>query len=285
MLTSSNPSSPLLFSAFLSNLYLMHQMILHIVFPSHKPPHIFITIIILIFLAAPVLSANPKYEACAPQSCGNGPIIKYPFWIPHEQESFCGHPHFQISCNHTRPILTVSSHDFSVIGISYSNSSFLVANVAVYEEKCPAPMYNYSLDFNQTPFTYSCENFNLSFFYNCTTEPIDYPTYEVECAKNATHNSFAVFYKEALEHKNYPFNECQFTVDVPVKMNASLDFKTLLRMNYTEILKMGFLLNWNESDCQHCEKSGGRCGFDDHKFLCFCKDKPHLKTCHSGNSF
>ncbi|XLR24309.1 hypothetical protein S83_052209, partial [Arachis hypogaea] len=134
-----------------------------------------------------------------------------------------------------------------------SNSSFTAANLATYEEKCPAPMHNYSFD--QLPFTYSSENNNLSFFYNCTTKPIDFPIYEVDCAKNATHYSFAVFHKEVLEHKNY-------------SMNVS-----------TEILKMGFLLNWTSPDCQYCEKSGGRCGFDGYQFLCFCKDKSYLKSC------
>jgi len=180
------------------------------------------------------------------------------------------------------PILRTSTHDFLVKNISYSNSSFSVANIAAYEENCPVPLYNYSFD--QTPFTYSSDNWNLSFFYNCTTEPIDYPTYKVDCAKNASHYSFAVFHKEALEHKNYSLNECQFMVNAPFNTNDAVNFTSLLRMNYIEILKMGFLLNWTAPDCQYCEKSGGRCGFDGNQFLCFCKDKSYLKTCGSGNN-
>jgi len=155
------------------------------------------------------------------------------------------------------PILRISNYGFLVKVIYYSNSSFAVANIDVYEDKCPVPLYNYA--FYQTPFTYSSENWNLSFFYNCSTEPIDYPTFEVDCAKNATHYSFAVFHKEALEHKNYSLNECQFMVNVPLSMNTAVNFTSLLRMNCTEILKMGFLLNWIAPDCQYCEKSGGRC--------------------------
>lgn len=256
-------------------------MILQISFHYNKP-QLCIVITTILFLATTVLSVNPKFEACTPRSCGAGPFIKYPFWIPYEHESFCGYPHFEITCIDNNPILRTSNYDLLVKDISYSNSSFTAANIAVYEEKCPAPMYNYSLD--QTPFSYSAENSNLSFFYNCTTKPLDYPTYEVDCAKNATHYSFAVFHKEALEHKNYSLNECQYMVNAPLNMNASVNFSSLLRMSYTEVLKMGFLLNWTAPDCQYCEKSGGRCGFDDYKFLCFCKDKSYPKSCGDGNT-
>ncbi|KOM54375.1 hypothetical protein LR48_Vigan10g026700 [Vigna angularis] len=154
--------------------------------------------------------------------------------------------------------------------------------MAAYEDNCPVPLSNYSFD--QTPFTYSSENWNLSFFYNCTTEPIDYPTYQVDCAKNASLYSFAVFHKEALQNKNYSLDECQLMVNAPFIMNASVNFTGLLRMNYIEILKMGFLLNWTALDCKYCEKSGGRCGFDGNQFLCFCNDKSYLRSCGSALS-
>ncbi|KAK2451585.1 LEAF RUST 10 DISEASE-RESISTANCE LOCUS RECEPTOR-LIKE PROTEIN KINASE 1.2 [Trifolium repens] len=246
-------------------------------FHYNKPQLNIITIIL--FLITIVQSINPKFEACTPQTCGNGPSIKYPFWIPYQQDSFCGYPQFEITCKNNNPILKTSTYDLLVKNISYSNSSLLVTNIDVYDKNCPAPMYNYTLALDQTPFTYSSENSNLSFFYNCTTEPIDYPTYDVECAENATHYSFAVFHKEALEHKNYSLNECEFMVNTPLVLNTSVNFTSLLRMSYIDVLKMGFVLNWTVPDCQHCEKSGGRCGFDNYKFICFCKDKSYLKIC------
>ncbi|KEH27004.1 wall-associated kinase-like protein [Medicago truncatula] len=253
-----------------------HQMrFLQVSFHNNK--HQLNIITIILFLVTTVQSINPKFEACTPQTCGKGPSIKYPFWIPFQQDSFCGYPQFEITCMNNNPILKTSNYDLLVKNISYSNSSFIASNLDVYEENCPAPMYNYSLD--QTPFTYSFENSNLSFFYNCTTEPIDYPTYEIECATNATHYSFAVFHKEALEHKNYSLNECQFMVNAPLVLNTNVNFTSLLKMNYIDVLKMGSVLNWTAPDCQHCEKSGGRCGFDNYKFICFCKDKSYQKVC------
>ncbi|KAE9586062.1 putative protein kinase RLK-Pelle-WAK-LRK10L-1 family [Lupinus albus] len=256
------------------------QIFIH--YYKHQPYNITIVLFFLLFIATIVQSDNAKYKACTPQSCGNGPTIRYPFWIPYQQEPFCGYPNFEITCKNKNPILTTSKYNFIVNDIFYPNFSVTVTNIDVYEEKCPAPMYNYTLD--HSPFTFGSENSNISFFYNCTTEPIDYPTYDLDCTENATHYSFAVFHKEALEHKNYSLNECQFMVNVPLNMNATVNFTSLLRMNYIEILKMGFLLNWIAPDCQYCEKSGGRCGFDGDMFLCFCKDKSYLKSCGHGNS-
>ncbi|RDX89887.1 LEAF RUST 10 DISEASE-RESISTANCE LOCUS RECEPTOR-LIKE PROTEIN KINASE-like 1.2, partial [Mucuna pruriens] len=213
-------------------------MILQISFHYKKSQLCIITIIF--FLATTFLSSNPKFEAHTPKAME----LAYPL----------------------------------MKDIFYSNSLFTVVDMAVCEDKCPIPLYNYSFD--QTPFTYSSENWNLSFFYNCT---IDYPTYEVDCAKNATHYSFAIFHNEALEQKNYSLNEFQLMVNAPLNKNIAVNFTSLLRMNYTEILKMGFLLNWVAPYFQYCEKSGGHCGFDGNQFLCFYKDKSYLKSCGDGN--
>ena len=38
-------------------------------------------------------------------------------------------------------------------------------------------------------------------------------------------------------------------VDVPVDVRIGVNLTSLLLMNYTEVLKMGFSLNWNAHDC------------------------------------
>jgi len=47
---------------------------------------------------------------------------------------------------------------------------------------------------------------------------------------------------------------------------------------------MGFLMYWTAHDCSTCERSGGRCGFENNEFICFCRDRPRLKSCDAGNS-
>ncbi|XP_015882800.3 LEAF RUST 10 DISEASE-RESISTANCE LOCUS RECEPTOR-LIKE PROTEIN KINASE-like 1.2 isoform X2 [Ziziphus jujuba] len=240
----------------------------------------FILIFNLIFTVSPqkTLAVDPKFKACEPQNCGNGPNISYPFWFSH-QESFCGYPNFQINCTHKSPVLTISNHDFIIKEIFYSNNSLIVANAAVYDEECQAPRHNLSLD--RTPFRYSPDHIDFSFFYNCSEEPPDqiYP-FPVDCASNTTHHSFAVFHKEALMNMNYSLDWCQSSVDVAVDVAENVSFNKLLNMNYAEIMKMGFVLNWTAHGCSNCQKSGGRCGYDNNEFVCFCHDGPHAKTCH-----
>ncbi|GKV51859.1 hypothetical protein SLEP1_g58482 [Rubroshorea leprosula] len=237
-----------------------------------------IVIIFLSTLASETLSLDAKFEACVPRSCGNGPNVSYPFWISQEQDSFCGWPNFEITCKDKSPVLIISEDHYIIKDIFYNNNSLLVVSAVVYEEICPIPVRNFTL--HRTPFSLSSDNFNFSFLYNCTKQPV-YPTYyPVSCASNASLHSFAVFDKDVLEYMNYSLKSCQSFVNAPILgMGSNCNFTGLVKTNYSEILKMGFHLNWTAHSCSNCESSGGRCGFDDHQFICFCPDKPHSKTC------
>ncbi|CAL2262299.1 unnamed protein product [Prunus armeniaca] len=104
--------------------------------------------------------------------------------------------------------------------------------------------------------------------------------YPIDCASNASHHSFAIFHKEVVEDMNY---SCLSPVNLPV--DVAVGVEALLQMNYTEILKMGFLLNWTAQNCSKCEKSSGRCGFKNNEFVCFCSDRPHSQSCDHDNSW
>jgi hypothetical protein len=82
-----------------------------------------------------------------------------------------------------------------------------VAKAAVYEETCPTPLHNIRLD---RTFTISPGYTNLSFFYNCTSKPVDnYPLHNLSCATNSTHYSFADFHLEEREmHSIYSLKSC-----------------------------------------------------------------------------
>ncbi|KAK6249687.1 hypothetical protein SCA6_003692 [Theobroma cacao] len=236
--------------------------------------------IFLTTLATETLSADSHFEACMPRSCGNGPNISYPFWISEEQESYCGYPNFEITCEEKNPVLAISEDSFIIKDIFYNNNSLLVVTAAVSEDDCPTPRQNLSLD--RTPFSLNLVNVNLSFLYNCEKRP-EYHTYPVSCASNASFHSFAVFHKEGLEKTNYSLDSCQSLIDAPVYINDDVDFASLLEMNYTQVLSMGFVLNWTAHSCSNCKRSGGRCGFDNtSEFVCFCSDGSHPKTCNDG---
>ncbi|XP_030516367.1 LEAF RUST 10 DISEASE-RESISTANCE LOCUS RECEPTOR-LIKE PROTEIN KINASE-like 1.2 [Rhodamnia argentea] len=219
------------------------------------------------------------YEACEPRNCGYGPDISYPFWISAEQESYCGYPNFEITCTEKYPVLNFSDGEFIIKDIFYTNHSILLVNAFEYLDSCGAPPRNISLE--RTPFDLCSSNADFLFYYNCTLQPTGF-TYPVYCASNSTHHSFAFFPGEALEETaNYSaVSSCDPPVSVPVNVDA--DIFSLVAMNYSEVVKMGFLLSWTAMNCSDCEGSEGRCGFENNKFLCFCRDGPHSQTCKDG---
>ncbi|XP_058009889.1 LEAF RUST 10 DISEASE-RESISTANCE LOCUS RECEPTOR-LIKE PROTEIN KINASE-like 1.2 [Hevea brasiliensis] len=253
-------------------------------FISHKPVLICFIVFFFFFtnLAEESLSADQKFQACAPTSCGKGPNISYPFLLSNVQESFCGYPHFNITCKQEYPVLRISSDDYIIKDIFYNNQSFLVASALVYEEDtCPIPLHNVTLDL--APFNISPGYIDFSFLYNCTSEPANYPIYPISCATNSTVSSFAGFHIEELElYYSYSLNSCNYFVNAP--LHTGSDVYSLYNKDYTEILKLGFLLNWTAHNCSTCARSGGRCGFENHEFVCFCHDQTHLNSCDDGNS-
>ncbi|KAJ4841505.1 hypothetical protein Tsubulata_033675, partial [Turnera subulata] len=218
------------------------------------------------------LCLDPKFKSCEPKSCGNGPNISFPFWLTHHQESFCGYPNLNITCNDKKPVIRISNDDYIIKEISYTNHTLLVTNAAAYEDTCPTPLHNVSLDL--TPFDISPgHNTDLFFLYNCTSKP-EYVTYPVNCACNAGNYCFAGFH---LELYNYSLKSCKYFVNAPVR--AVDDVGTLIDMNYADVLKTGFFLDWSAYNCSTCERSGGRCGFENNDFLCYCRDGPRLQSC------
>ncbi|KAM0980110.1 hypothetical protein ACFX13_016134 [Malus domestica] len=243
--------------------------------------HIIVVTIIFTTFANRAFSIDRSFERCEPQKCGHGPNISYPFWLSGNQDSFCGYPSFKITCNGRFPVLSISGDEYIVKEIFYSNHSFVLANAAaVYDEKCPLPLHNFSLE--RTPFKYSSNHVNFSFFYGCPEEPLEYMLpYPIDCASNGSHHSFAIFHMEVVERMSYSLDSCQSSVHLPFDDAVKVD--ALMQMNYTEILKMGFILNWTAQNCSNCQRSGGRCGFDNNEFVCFCSDRPHVKTCDDDN--
>ncbi|CAK9167097.1 unnamed protein product, partial [Ilex paraguariensis] len=210
------------------------------------------------------LSVNSKYSACGPQNCGNGPNISYPFWIPQQQESNCGSPGFNVTCKGNYPTRIFSDDDYIIKDIFYTNNSLLLVKAEFYDgdNECPLPKRNFSIE--KTPFNYGPATMNLSFFYNCTV-PYENATYAVDCGSNATHHAFAVFHADLLRYRNYSAESCQDYVNAPVETD---DLSRLLDINFTGILKKGFVLQWDAVDCRNCRSSGGSCDSDNKKFTC-----------------
>lgn len=80
-------------------------------------------------------AVDPYYQNCrVPRTCGDNQTmtISFPFYIPDQQNSHCGYPGFELSCNDKKiPILNLSNDSYIVRQISYENQSFIVSNTAL----------------------------------------------------------------------------------------------------------------------------------------------------------
>ncbi|XP_039162680.1 LEAF RUST 10 DISEASE-RESISTANCE LOCUS RECEPTOR-LIKE PROTEIN KINASE-like 1.2 [Eucalyptus grandis] len=128
-----------------------------------------VLVVVLASLVYQAVADDAKYEACAPQSCGYVRNISYPFWISGEQESYCGHPDFEITCLGIYPVMNFLDCEFFYIKeIFYANHSIRLVDALVYDDTCGAPSRNSS--FQGTPFNLSSTNADFFFYYNCTLQ-------------------------------------------------------------------------------------------------------------------
>ena len=55
-------------------------------------------------------------------------------------------------------------------------------------------------------------------------------------------------------------------------------------MDYIELLKNGFSLEWTGINCIECQLSIGRGSDENNDAVCFCPDRPHTKHCNDGEA-
>ncbi|KAL7114732.1 hypothetical protein ACP275_04G140300 [Erythranthe tilingii] len=223
-------------------------------------PMLTILFLFISFLSI-ILPSTSSKTTCLPHNyiC-NQLNIRHPFWIDgllQNQSSNCRSTGFNVTCHENKPLININGDDFIIRDIFYKNNSFLLAKSNVFDAgiRCPTPQRNFTVD--GTPFSYGPATSDLFFFYNCTS-PYYRETYAVDCASNASSHSFAVFHVELLQHWNYSIASCRWgPVNAPIE-DDGLD--KLLRMNYTTILKKGFVLQWqlgtNNCSSTNCSGSG-----------------------------
>lgn len=231
---------------------------------------------------APIVLSDDDslYEACAPRKCtDNGTQISYPFWIYGQHPSYCGLPSFNISCDYDRPVLSmITGNNFTADIIFYNNNSLILVDEITYQGSCASPLSNVSLV--GTPFDLESWNYKLYFFYNCTSKPSDY-YYNVTCNTDPLLHSFAYFYEDVSNYLNDSGNySCQSVINAPVDVRANES--SLTKMTTIDMVRMGFLVTWTADNCTECAGSGGRCGYENKEFVCFCPDGLHPKICGNG---
>ncbi|XP_062017184.1 LEAF RUST 10 DISEASE-RESISTANCE LOCUS RECEPTOR-LIKE PROTEIN KINASE-like 2.1 [Rosa rugosa] len=245
-------------------------------------PFLVITCFFSINLPFTLCADDPQYAYCSQAiNCGNIPNISYPFWGVN-RPNYCGQPGFEIECQGNVPMINMRNINFRILEMNSSSTdrAVKVARNDYWKTICPISYVNTSIDFSL--FNYGSGLQNMSFYYGCNTT--SNPTgLNVSLVCNS---SVTVSYLTQSQTSGLPFSPvstgaCESEVLVPVSETAVL----ALDNNQTtiqEAIDGGFVLGLkiDNSACNNCEASGGKCGMNttDGDFMCFCQDQPYAAT-------
>ncbi|XP_017247407.1 LEAF RUST 10 DISEASE-RESISTANCE LOCUS RECEPTOR-LIKE PROTEIN KINASE-like 1.2 isoform X10 [Daucus carota subsp. sativus] len=235
--------------------------------------------VLLLLLFYSSIFINPNAQNPCPSRTCNGVEIKYPFWQIDETTSaqFCGYPGFGLNCSNPSkdPVLSLPKDSYSVPQINYKNNTLTLIDTDVFQVQCPRVRHNFTsetLPIYQTP-----QDSNITFYFNCSSPP-PIPSTEVDClASKTSQNKSYVVEVTTTESRGFEgwYEICEEKVDVVVKKAEIERNEAGLVEGFGKALNEGFLLDWKIlSECNECEESKGRCGYNNiaKEFLCFCED-------------
>ncbi|XP_057994938.1 LEAF RUST 10 DISEASE-RESISTANCE LOCUS RECEPTOR-LIKE PROTEIN KINASE-like 1.2 [Hevea brasiliensis] len=262
----------------------MSQHLLLIPFSAFINPFI----VTFLLLARKAISADvdPRYLSCSiPQTCGDGQIISFPFYIQDQQESFCGYPGFNLVCHNSSPVLRLRDDNYIIHQIDYKNQIIRVSNAAIFNRSTACildrltntsiPDDRFNLLSNQTEL-FLLSRCNSTLLRGSNSE---FLKDKVNCSgEPETGPIFSMFDGDTL--LGSASEVCEEALLLPVDAQRG-ENEGIERM-----LERGFVLNWTASNCSICESSGGKCGFDygTYHLSCFCPDRPHAWSCASATA-
>ncbi|KAK7844420.1 leaf rust 10 disease-resistance locus receptor-like protein kinase-like 2.7 [Quercus suber] len=225
---------------------------------------------------------------CQPYNCSNV-TIHYPFWVRNESASdqpYCGYKGFGVMCLNGTAELELHGDRYHVKDINYADYTLSLVDIDVSNQTCPRARHNVSLE--TLPLKYSSMDLNLSFYFNCTSDPaITVPP--IPCLNiNGSYRHSYVFV-ENHETEGYDWSKnCKEKVVVTVRhLQTEINIEDLID-RFGGAMNDGFVLDWERvMDCVACENSEGYCGYNAtaEEFLCFCNDgSTHRNSCKALSS-
>ncbi|XP_018717701.2 LEAF RUST 10 DISEASE-RESISTANCE LOCUS RECEPTOR-LIKE PROTEIN KINASE-like 2.1 [Eucalyptus grandis] len=244
---------------------------------------LFFLISLQIHFLAPAASAFPLFQECAPSNCG-GQEVSYPFRLD-KQPTYCGHPGYELDCDGDSLTLSIESLEYRVIHMNTSTQILVVVRMNLSEDICLETYNETTLDLNL--FNYTSNDLNSTLFYNCDSRPnLTLPTsppYRFSCP-----NSKDGYFVPGDNLPKPLLSTCSSIVHVPISKSEPLGFPPPSmdgnnNPTISEILNERFEITWilNTSQCESCNKSGGRCGYGwaGQEFCCFCPEGVNSTTC------
>ncbi|KAH7853086.1 hypothetical protein Vadar_033059 [Vaccinium darrowii] len=252
---------------------------------------IFIAIVTLFHLPVSLAQGNELYQNCSQLfECGNIQGIGYPFWGANRSQA-CGHPSFFLSCTGDAPVLTIETRPYRVLAIDNTTYTLKVVREEFWNNSCPQYLNNATLD--ETHFSYASGMGDLLLSYGCTTSTsltgITIPG-EFTCLANGTSGTFGIYGSPNVTASmaNIPTGvTCNTSVIMRVD-STEAQALPISGGNVTQVLNSGVGLLWqaNNSNCEQCVTSGGRCGTNSSNpgsFICYCSDRDYAFACGSSS--
>ncbi|KAK7308249.1 hypothetical protein VNO77_41851 [Canavalia gladiata] len=241
---------------------------------------IFFCVITLTLTKLTFSSIHPMFKACEPQRCENSQNITYPFFITGKQPSYCGYPRFELTCGSNGfPILNTSTgSQYTVHRIFYHNESLRVSYPAFSQlseqntTQCIAETRNFSRYSKR--FSVAPKQKELLLFYGCDSR--SFPEDRIiGCSVTNRSSSVVGLYREDKD-LSIAWKNCNGKI-VSTRVEDE-------RGGIKEALQRGFVLNWTATNCDQCQNSGGRCGFNLNRsiyaFRCYCPDDVYVDKCN-----
>ncbi|GFY84785.1 hypothetical protein Acr_03g0015590 [Actinidia rufa] len=244
---------------------------------------------IINFIHFPILlgADNEQYTNCSRSyPCTDILDIPYPFWGGDKPE-YCGNPSFELNCQGEAPIITIDSRPYRVLSINNATFTLNVAREEFWNNNCPAELHNATLD--ATHFQYAPNTEDLMLYYGCRAIVTELPIpSRFNCSENQITDTFGTYMAANLPSGTQftPNANCSNGVSVRVNQTAAAALADNASGNITQVLNSGFGLVWeaNNTDCQRCVGSGGRCGTNSTvagSFVCYCPDGNYSILCNS----
>ncbi|XP_073315370.1 LEAF RUST 10 DISEASE-RESISTANCEUS RECEPTOR-LIKE PROTEIN KINASE-like 2.5 [Primulina huaijiensis] len=202
-----------------------------------------------LILASSVPSAyqqqQQQQQPCTPRSCGNGPNISFPFYIPALQASKCGLPGFELNCTDLGfPNLQLpDNHRYVIQDISYADKILRVYDAALLtfdpNTTCLPEITNTSLPTSRFSFFNAS---NLHLFPLCRRNAsTGLWMYRVVCAAQDDDQIWNLAIDDSVGpwYVTRAIQSCETHIVAPVDFGVD---------NVYQVLRRGFQLKWTTED-------------------------------------
>ena len=228
-----------------------------------------------------------RYAACnSSLQCGRLGNIHYPFWVNGSQPMYCGPPFFRLDCLKDEATMSIWFEKFRVLDLDIRTQTLKIARIndsstgridcpRFKTSKDPIDIFRCTSDVTMIKVLYNCPLIN------------DLSSYEYPCSVVNNNQSHSYFVANESLAKKY-ISSCGYNLLLPVPRSAAEGLRNR-SLGVGEALLKEYEVKWtsNETQCEECRESGGRCGYDwnFNTPSCFCRDKPHQQTCTSSSKY